>query len=34
MNFRGIHITLTGLAIVIGGSIGARAIAQDDPQTE
>src|SRR5438093_91693 len=34
MNFKEIHITLTGLAILIGGSIGPRAIAQGNPQTE
>src|SRR5258706_9392276 len=34
MNIKRIHITLTGLAILIGGSIGPLAIAQDNPQSE
>lgn len=34
MNFRRIHIAITGLAIVIGGCAGPHAIAQDNPQTE
>src|SRR5713101_2064119 len=34
MNFRKRYIAITGLAFVIGGSIGPRAIAQDNPQTE
>lgn len=34
MNFKTIHIAISGLAIVIGGGLGPRAVGQDNPQRE